>query len=152
MQEVIDVDAAVENTMVVFSAIEGLRKDTKEGWKKLAVPLDQVIEANNTSNRHLKQRDVDISAREGIMDRRVARNCVRVNELQVKVRLESLTALEVTDPRCLDRQSRGQGLDPGGSGRVNRQALSLWQESHFGVILCRRHRRAARRFIDVFFG
>ena len=38
--EVIDVDAAVENTMVVFSAIEELRKDTEEGWKKLAVPLD----------------------------------------------------------------------------------------------------------------
>ena len=43
----IDVDAAAENTMVVFSAIKELRKDTEEGWKKLAVPLDQVIEANN---------------------------------------------------------------------------------------------------------
>ena len=42
-REVIDVDAAAENTMVVFSAIEELRKDTEEGWKKLAVPLDQVI-------------------------------------------------------------------------------------------------------------
>ena len=39
-REVINVDAAAENTMVVFSAIEELRKDTKEGWKKLAVPLD----------------------------------------------------------------------------------------------------------------
>ena len=29
--EVIDVDAAVENTMVVFSAIEELRKDTEDG-------------------------------------------------------------------------------------------------------------------------
>ena len=28
----IDVDAAAENTMVVFSAIEELRKDTEEGW------------------------------------------------------------------------------------------------------------------------
>ena len=46
----IDVDAAAENTMVIFSAIEELRKDTEEGRKKLAVPLDQVIEANNTSN------------------------------------------------------------------------------------------------------
>ena len=43
--EVIDVDAAAENAMVVFSAIEELRKDTEEGWKKLTVPLDQVIEA-----------------------------------------------------------------------------------------------------------
>ena len=42
--EVINVDAAAENTMVVFSAIEKLRKDTEEGWKKLAVPLDQVCQ------------------------------------------------------------------------------------------------------------
>ena len=60
MQEVIDVDASVENTMVVFSAIEELQKDTKEGWKKLAVPLDQVIEASNTSNLGLKKRDVQL--------------------------------------------------------------------------------------------
>ena len=45
----IDVDAAAENAMVIFSAIEELRKDTEEGWKKLAVLLDQVIEANNVS-------------------------------------------------------------------------------------------------------
>ena len=57
----IDVDTAVENTMVVFSAIEELRKDTKEGWKKLAVPLDQVIEANNASNVGLKKRDVQLA-------------------------------------------------------------------------------------------
>ena len=30
-REVIDVNAAAENTMVVFSAIEELRKDTEEG-------------------------------------------------------------------------------------------------------------------------
>ena len=41
--EVIDVDTAAENTMVVFSAIEELRKDTEEGWKKLAVVMDMVI-------------------------------------------------------------------------------------------------------------
>ena len=55
-REVIDVDAAAENTMVVFSAIKELRKDTEDGWKKLAVPLDQVIEANNASNIGLKKR------------------------------------------------------------------------------------------------
>ena len=32
-REVINVDAAAENTMVVFSAIEELRKDTEDGWK-----------------------------------------------------------------------------------------------------------------------
>ena len=90
-KEIIDVDAASENAVLIYSAIEELRKDTKDSWKKLAVPLDQVIEANNASNRHLKQRDIDISAREDIMDGRVARNRVRVNELQVKVHLESLT-------------------------------------------------------------
>ena len=36
-REVIDVDAAAENTMVIFLAIEELRKDTEEGWKKLVV-------------------------------------------------------------------------------------------------------------------
>ena len=60
-REVINVDAAAENTMAVFSAIEELRKDTEEGWKKLAVPLDQVIEANNASNIGLKKRDVQLT-------------------------------------------------------------------------------------------
>ena len=61
--EVIDVDAAAENAMVVFSAIEELRKDTEEGWKKLVVPLDQVIEANYASNIGLKKRDVQLVRR-----------------------------------------------------------------------------------------
>ena len=73
VKEVIDVDAAFENTVLIYLAIEELRRETEDGWKKLAVPLDQVIEANNASNRHLKQRDADISAREDIMDGRVAR-------------------------------------------------------------------------------
>ena len=60
-KEVIDVDATVENTMVIFTAIEELRKDTEEGWKKLAVPLDQVIKANNASNVGLKKRDVQLA-------------------------------------------------------------------------------------------
>ena len=59
--KVIDVDAAAENTMVVFSAIKELRKDTEAGWNKLAVPLDQVIEANNASNIGLKKRDVQLA-------------------------------------------------------------------------------------------
>ena len=91
-------DAASENAVLIYSAIEELRWETEDGWKKLAVPLDQVIEANNASNRRLKQRDVDISVREDIMDRRVARNCVRVKELQAKVRLESLTTLRLLIP------------------------------------------------------
>ena len=92
-QEVIDVDAAVENTMVVFSAIEQLRKDTEEGWNKLAVPLDQVIEANNTSNVGLKKRDVQLVCREDIMDRRVSANRVKVDELCAQVTLAILDAL-----------------------------------------------------------
>ena len=44
--------------MVVFEAIESLRKDTEEGWNKLAVPLDRVIEANNASTVGIKKRDV----------------------------------------------------------------------------------------------
>ena len=100
-KEVIDVDAASENAVHIYSAIEELRRETEDGWKKLAVPLDQVIEANNTSNRHLKQRDVDLTAREDIMDRRVARNRVCVNELQTKVMLVVLGCFRFTDSRCL---------------------------------------------------
>ena len=91
-REVIDVDAAAKNTMVVFSAIEELRKDTEEGWKKLAVPLDQVIEANNASNIGLKKRDVQLARREDIMDGRVCANRVKIDELNAKVALVILDA------------------------------------------------------------
>ena len=91
-REVINVDAAVENTLVVFEAIESLRKDTEDGWKKLAVPLDQVIEANNASNVGLKKRDVQLARQEDITDGRVCANRVKIDELSAKVwRLESLT-------------------------------------------------------------
>ena len=83
----INVDAAAENTMVVFLAIKELRKDTEEGWKKLAVPLDQVIEANNTSNVGLKKRDVQLARREDIMDGHVCANRVKIDELSAKVTL-----------------------------------------------------------------
>ena len=85
--EVINVDTAAENAMVVFSAIEELRKDTKEGWKKLVVPLDQVIEANNASNVGLKKQDMQLACREDIMDRRVCANQVKIDELRAKVTL-----------------------------------------------------------------
>ena len=84
-REVINVDAAAENAMVVFSAIEELRKDTEEGWKKLAVPLDQVIETNNASNVGLKKRDVQLARREDIMDGRVCANRVKIDKLNAKV-------------------------------------------------------------------
>ena len=91
-REVIDVDAAAENTMVIFSAIEELRKDTEEGWKKLAVPLDQVIEANNASNIGLKKQDVQLARQEDITDGWVCANRVKIDELSAKVwRLEFLT-------------------------------------------------------------
>ena len=92
-REVIDVDATVENTMVVFSAIEELRKDTEDGWKKLAVPLDQVIKANNASNIGLKKRDVQLARWEDIMDGRVCANRVKIDELSAKVTLTILDAL-----------------------------------------------------------
>ena len=92
-REVIDVDAATENTMVVFSAIEELRKDTEDGWNKLAVPLDQVIEANNASNVSLKKQDVQLAHREDIMDGRVCANRVKIDELSAKVALAILDAL-----------------------------------------------------------
>ena len=90
--KVIDIDAAVENTVVVFSAIEELRKDTEEAWKKLAIPLDQVIEANNASNMGLKKRDVQLVHREDIMDGRVCANRVKIDKLFAKVALVILDA------------------------------------------------------------
>ena len=89
----IDVDASVENTMVVFWAIEELRKDTEEGWEKLAVPLDQVIEANNASNVGLKKKDVQLARREDIMDGCVCTNRVKIDELCAKVTLAILDTL-----------------------------------------------------------
>ena len=100
--EVIDVDAAVENIMVVFSAIKELRKDTKEGWKKLTVSLDQVIEANNTSNVGLKKRDMQLARWEDIMDGWVCANRVKIDELCAKVTLGVLDALV----KCLHPSSR----------------------------------------------
>ena len=91
--KVIDVDAVAENTMVIFSAIEELRKDTEEGWKKLVVPLDQVIEANNASNVGLKKRDVQLAHQEDIMDGRVCTNRVKIDELRAKVTLAILDTL-----------------------------------------------------------
>ena len=91
--EVIDVDAAAENTMVVFLAIKELRKDTEEGWRKLALPLDQVIEANDASNVGLKKRDVQLACREDIMDGRMCANRVKIDELRAKVTLGILDAL-----------------------------------------------------------
>ena len=78
--------------MVVFSAIEELRKDTEAGWNKLAVPLDRVIEANNVSNIGLKKRDVQLACREDIMDGRVCANRVKIDELSAKVTLGILDA------------------------------------------------------------
>ena len=60
-KEVIDVDTSVENTMVMFSTIEELRKDMEAGWKKLAGPLEQVIKANNVSNIGLKKWGTQLS-------------------------------------------------------------------------------------------
>ena len=88
-----DVDASVENTMVVFLAIKELRRDMEAGWKKLAVPLEQVIEANNTSTIGLKKRDVQLARREDIMHSRVSVNRVKVDKLRAQVTLAILDAL-----------------------------------------------------------
>ena len=90
---VIDVDASMENTMVMFSAIEELCKDMEAGWKKLARPLEQVIKANNASNVGLKKRDVQLSHQEDIMDGRVVSNRVKINKLHTKVTLAILDSL-----------------------------------------------------------
>ena len=83
--EVIDMDAASKNVVAIYSAIEELHLETKVSWKKLVMPLDQVIEANNTSNQHLKLQDVDLTKQEDIMDGWVSNYWVCNSELQTKV-------------------------------------------------------------------
>ena len=78
--------------MVVFSAIEELRKDTEDGWKKLAIPLEQLVESNNLTTKGLKKRDVQLLRREDIMDGRVCANRVKIDELSAKVALGILDA------------------------------------------------------------
>ena len=101
-KEVIDVDAASENAVHIYSAIEELRRETEDSWKKLAVPLEQVIEANNASNIHLKRRDADLTKREDIMDGRVANNRVKISVMQAKVTLGIFDRFRITDSRVLD--------------------------------------------------
>ena len=92
-QEVIDVDASVGNTMVMFSALKELHKDTEVGWKKLAEPLEQVLNTNNATNVGLKKRDIQLSRREDIMDSRVCANRVKIDKLRAKVTLVILDSL-----------------------------------------------------------
>ena len=79
--------------MVMFSAIEELRKDTEQGWKKLAIPLEQVIEANNATNVGLKKRDIQLTHREDIMDGWVLANRVKVDEMCTQMMLAILDTL-----------------------------------------------------------
>ena len=90
----IDVDAASENAVHIYSAIEELRRETEDGWKKLAVPLEQVIEAHNATNIQLKKRDGDLTRREDIMDGRVANNRVKISAMQTKVTLALLGLIQ----------------------------------------------------------
>ena len=57
-----------------------------------AAPLEQVIEANNLTNKGLRKRDVQLSRREDIMDGRVCANRVKIDELSAKVTLGILDA------------------------------------------------------------
>ena len=93
-KEVIDVDAASENAVHIYSAIEELRRETENSWKKLAVPLEQVIEAHNATNIQLKKRDGDLTKREDIMDGRVANNRVKISAMQTKVTLTLLGLIQ----------------------------------------------------------
>ena len=122
--------------MVVFEAIESLRKDMEDGWKKLAAPLDQVIEANNASNVGLKKRDVQLARREDIMDGQVCANWVKIDELSAKVTLGILDALVEYLHPSLDQQPRGRADHPpcpGGGQRT--RFVPLWTTGHLRAIL-----------------
>ena len=121
----------------MFSTIEELRKDTEVGWKKLAEPLEQVIEANNASNIGLRKRDVQLARREDIMDGRVCVNQVRIDELRAKVTFVILDTQSSINICLLDQQPRGRVDHPSSaSGGERTGPVSLWSEGHFGVVLC----------------
>ena len=105
--EIIDVDTASENAVVMYSAIEQLRGETEEGWLKLAKPLKEVIEANNALAAHLKKTVAGFSEREDIIDGRISRVRVNVDQLQAKVALGILDCLEAKNTdHLLDCQVR----------------------------------------------
>ena len=81
----IDVDAAEAHTVDVYSKIEELRAECEVAWQKTARPLEQVIRENNLTVKGLRERNVQITKREDIMDGRVCANQVKIGELQAKV-------------------------------------------------------------------
>jgi hypothetical protein len=81
----IDVDAAEAHTVDVYSKIEELRAECEVAWQKTARPLEQVIRENNLTVLGLRERDVQLTKREDIMDGRVCANRVKIGELQAKV-------------------------------------------------------------------
>jgi hypothetical protein len=81
----IDVDAAEAHTVDVYSKIEELRAECEVAWQKTARPLEQVIRENNLTVQGLRERDVQLTRREDIMDGRVCANRVKIGELQAKV-------------------------------------------------------------------
>ena len=54
-------------------------------WQKTTRPLEQLIKENNLTMLGLKERDIQLSKREDIMDGRVCANRVKIGELQAKV-------------------------------------------------------------------
>ena len=83
--EVIDVDVQFNNFAQVYQSIEDLWKETEEGWTRLATPLEQVIQARDTTKKGLLKRDQQLTQREDIMDGRVVVNHVKIQELNTKV-------------------------------------------------------------------
>lgn len=80
-----DVDAAEAHMVDVYSKIEALRAECEVAWNKTARPLEQVIQQGNLTVKGLRDRDVQLTKREDIMDGRVCANRVKIGELQAKV-------------------------------------------------------------------
>ena len=83
--EVIDVDVQFNNFAQVYQTIKDLRKETEEGWTRLANPLEQVIQAHNATEKGLHERDCQLTQCEDVIDGRVTANCVKTQELNTKV-------------------------------------------------------------------
>jgi hypothetical protein len=71
--------------VAVYSKIKELRGECEVAWQKVSRPLEQLIRENNLTVLGLKERDVQLTKREDIMDGRVCANRVKIGELQAKV-------------------------------------------------------------------
>ena len=72
-------------TVMIYSKIEELHVDCERCWGRIAPPLKQVIQANNLTTLGLKERDIQLTCREDIMDAHITADRVKIERLESTV-------------------------------------------------------------------